>query len=383
MPPDLRQPRPRRHEPQFVVTTVRSRPSVHPTRLAIPVLALALVASPSGQTGDRATVAIDAATVENRISPRLYGQFAEFMFENIKFGLHADILRDRGFEEAANAIGLPRNWERNPDNRGDDAIRFRWDDSVAYPPSRPLGPHQVEHSLRIDVAVKDGQRRGIHQGGVPVRAGIEYRGYLWLRTWDFAGSVTAALEQDRTGGDVYASSEMDSIAADGAWKQYRFNLRPKVSDPLGRLAILLDGRGRVWIDQVSLVPGDAVDDVRADVFERVRALRPAFVRWPGGNVAQDYHWIWGVGPRDERPEWINLSWWNEREPSDFGTAEFIRFCRNLGAEPHLVVNVEGRGATPEEAAAWVEYANGDTTTKYGALRARHGSPEPFGVKIWE
>jgi alpha-L-arabinofuranosidase len=367
----------------FVVKTVRTRPSVHPTRLSIPVLALAIVASPSGQTGDRATVAIDAATVENRISPRLYGQFAEFMFENIKFGLHAEILRDRGFEESANAIGLPRNWERNPDNRGDDAIRFRWDDSVAYPPSRPLGPHQVEHSLRIDVAVKDGQRRGIHQGGVPVRAGIEYRGYLWLRTWDFAGNVTAALEQDRTGGEVYASSEMDRIAADGAWKQYRFNLRPKASDPLGRLAILLDGRGRVWIDQVSLVPGDAVDDVRADVFERVRALRPAFVRWPGGNVAQDYHWIWGVGPRDERPEWINLSWWNEREPSDFGTAEFIRFCRNLGAEPHLVVNVEGRGATPEEAAAWVEYANGDTTTKYGALRAKHGSPEPFGVKTWE
>jgi len=96
-----------------------------------------------------------------------------------------------------------------------------------------------------------------------------------------------------------------------------------------------------------------------------------------------YHWIWGVGPRDERPEWINLSWWNEREPSDFGTHEFIRFCRNLGAEPHLVVNVEGRGATAEEPAAWVEYANGDTTTKYGALRATHGSPEPFGVKTWE
>jgi alpha-N-arabinofuranosidase len=107
------------------------------------------------------------------------------------------------------------------------------------------------------------------------------------------------------------------------------------------------------------------------------------VRWPGGNVAQDYHWIWGVGPRDERPAWVNLSWWNEWEPSDFGTREFIRFCRNLGAEPHLVVNIEGRGATAGEAAAWVEYANGQTTTKYGALRAQHGSPAPFGIKTWE
>jgi alpha-N-arabinofuranosidase len=131
------------------------------------------------------------------------------------------------------------------------------------------------------------------------------------------------------------------------------------------------------------MPGDAVYGVRADVFERVKALRPAFIRWPGGNVAQDYHWIWGVGPRDQRPEWINLAWWNEREPSDFGTAELIRFCRNLNAEPHLVVNVEGRGATAAEAAAWVEYANSAATTKYGALRAQHGSTEPYGVKTWE
>ncbi len=356
---------------------------MHLTRLAIPVLVLVLAASPRGQAGDEASVAIDAATVENRISPSLYGQFAEFMFENVKFGLHAELLHDRGFEEAANAIGLPRDWERNPDDRGDDAIRFRWDDSVAYPPSRPLGSQQVEHSLRIDLAAQDGQRRGIHQDRVPVRAGIEYRGYLWLRTWDFAGRLTAALEQDRTGGEVYASADLGPVAADGAWKQYRFSLRTTQTDPLARLAILFDGRGRVWVDQVSLMPGDAVDDVRADVFERVKALRPAFVRWPGGNVAQDYHWIWGVGPRDERTEWINLAWWNEREPGDFGTREFIRFCRNLGAEPHLVVNVEGRGATPEEAAAWVEYANGDATTKYGALRAKHGSPEPFAVKTWE
>ena len=351
--------------------------------IAGPVLALALVASSSGQGGDQATIAIDAAAIENRISPRLYGQFAEFMFENIKFGMHAELLRGRGFEEPANVIGLPRYWDRNPDDRGDDAIRFRWDDSVAYPPSRPAGGQQVEHSLRIDLSAQDGQRRGIHQGRVPVRAGVEYRGYLWLRSWDFTGRVTAALEQDRAGGETYASADLGTVTADGAWKSYPFRLRPAQADPLGRLSILFDGRGRVWIDQVSLMPGDAVDEVRADVFERIKALRPAFVRWPGGNVAQDYHWIWGVGPRDERFEWVNLAWWNEREPSDFGTHEFIRFCRNLGAEPHLVVNVEGRGATPEEAAAWVEYVNGAATTKYGALRAKHGSPEPFAVKTWE
>jgi alpha-N-arabinofuranosidase len=93
--------------------------------------------------------------------------------------------------------------------------------------------------------------------------------------------------------------------------------------------------------------------------------------------------MWGVGPRDERPIWVNLSWANEPEPSDFGTDEFIQFCRNLGAEPSITVNVEGRGATAAEAAAWVEYANGPANSKYGGMRAANGHPEPFRVKYWE
>ena len=113
-----------------------------------------------------------------------------------------------------------------------------------------------------------------------------------------------------------------------------------------------------------------IDDLlRSDVEALVTALRPAFIRWPGGNVAQDYHWEWGVGPRAQRPVWINLSWSNEPEPGDIGTDEFIAFCRRVGTEPTITVNVEGRGATAEEAAAWVEYANGPATSKYGAMRA--------------
>ena len=81
-----------------------------------------------------ARVVVDAARAEAAISPLLYGQFLEFMFEGIKGGLHAELLRDRGFEEPPNAIGLPRNWERYPDDRNDDyGLAFRWDDSVAYP----------------------------------------------------------------------------------------------------------------------------------------------------------------------------------------------------------------------------------------------------------
>jgi alpha-N-arabinofuranosidase len=135
---------------------------------------------------------------------------------------------------------------------------------------------------------------------------------------------------------------------------------------------------------VSLMPADvATGGVRREVFDKIKQLKPAFIRWPGGNVAQDYRWFWGIGPRDERPTWSNLSWKNEPEPGDFGTDEFVMFARALGTEPSITVNVEGRGATVAEAAAWVEYCNGPATSKYGAMRATNGHPAPFGVKFWE
>ncbi len=73
-----------------------------------------------------ATISIDAGKVEGNISPMLYGQFDEFMFEGVKGGLHAELIRDRSFEATPNAIGLPRYWEREPDDRNDDpALHFR------------------------------------------------------------------------------------------------------------------------------------------------------------------------------------------------------------------------------------------------------------------
>jgi len=335
----------------------------------------------SAQSSQTASITVDANKVENRISPLLYGQFLEFMFEGIKSGLHAELIRNRSFEEAPNVIGLSRNWDRYPDDRDDDyALSFAWDDQISYPQRKG---ETKEHSLRVRAGDGVIQRHGVYQPRIPVRAGVQYRGYLWLRTADYDGGVTVALESDVNLGQAYAAADIDHIQK-GDWRRYEFTLKPTSEDPLSRFAILFPGKGTVWIDQVSLIPGDAAPgDVRRDVFERIRRLKPAFIRWPGGNVAQDYHWLWGVGPRDERVTWTNLSWKNEPEPSDFGTDEFVAFARATGAEPSITVNVEGRGATAEEAAAWVEYCNGPATSKYGAMRAANGHPAAFGVKFWE
>jgi alpha-N-arabinofuranosidase len=333
------------------------------------------------QANQSASITIDARKVENKISPLLYGQFMEFMFEGIKRGLQAELIRDRSFEDAPNVIGLSRDWERYPDDRNDDyALSFTWDDQFPYPSRKS---ETKEHSLRVKAGDGVIQRHGIYQSRIPIRAGIEYRGYIWLRTSDYAGPVTIALESDVRLGQVYAAFDFPNITK-GDWRRYEFTLTSSISDPLARFAVLFPGTGTVWMDQVSLMPGDsAPGGVRRDVFEKIKLLKPAFIRWPGGNVAQDYHWLWGVGPRDQRVTWTNLSWKNEPEPSDFGTDEFVAFARAAGAEPSITVNVEGRGATVEEAAAWVEYCNGPATSKYGAMRAANGHPDPFRVKLWE
>ncbi|HXJ87520.1 MAG TPA: alpha-L-arabinofuranosidase C-terminal domain-containing protein [Candidatus Binatia bacterium] len=329
-----------------------------------------------------ATLDIDASKIENVISPTLYGQFAELMYQDIKGGLSAELMRDRGFDEQPNGLGLPRHWERDPDDRNDDDnLHFTWDSEVYFPVESDPNTLPLQHSLRIDIQRADNQRRGIHQGWIPIRAGLEYQGYIWLKRTDSSGQIEVALEADRTDGEQYASATITPDSGD--WKKYPFTLRPSKSDPLAKLAMLFRGHGRFWLDQVSLMASDAEGGVRHDVEQRVAALHPSFIRWPGGNVAQDYHWKWGVGPRDRRPVWVNVSWGNELEPGDFGTDEFIRFARRVGAEPSITVNVEGRGATAEEAAAWVQYCNGDAQSEYGRTRAANGSPEPFHVKYWE
>jgi alpha-N-arabinofuranosidase len=355
-------------------------------RVGLALVSLFLAGAPAPAPAPLAvTVRVDASTVVNRIGPRLYGQFLEYMFQGIKGGLHAELLENRGFEEAADVTGLPRDWEREPNDRNDDReTTFAWDDDVALEPrATPWPADPSSHALRIRIHARYDGPRGVRQSRIPVRTGIAYRASFWLKTRDYDGGVRIALGQDREDGRVYASAVVPAVATDDTWRYHEVALTPSQADPLARLSIWFDGKGTLWLDQVSLMPGDAVDGVRADVFQRIAALKPAFLRWPGGNVAQDYHWQWGIGPRDRRPAWTNKAWWSEREPSDFGSDEFITLCRRLGAEPHVTVNVEGAGATPEEAAAWVEYMNGPPDSIYGAMRAADGHREPFGVKTWE
>ena len=119
--------------------------------------------------------------------------------------------------------------------------------------------------------------------------------------------------------------------------------------------------------------------IRTDVLEACRELAPPILRFPGGTVIGIYHWEDHVGPVSERKRMQNLIW-GDRLCHEFGTAEFVSYCRAIGAEPMLCVNMPTGSA--EEAAHWVEYCNGTGDTYYANLRRSHGYEEPFGVKYW-
>jgi len=121
------------------------------------------------------------------------------------------------------------------------------------------------------------------------------------------------------------------------------------------------------------------DGLRSDLREALQRLNMPNVRYPGGNFVSGYRWMDGVGPRQERTSQHDLAW-NVVDSNQFGTNEFIQFCRKLNIEPYLCVNC-GDGDM-REAADWVEYCNGTGDTALARLRREHGFAEPHKVKYW-
>ncbi|MBN1247081.1 MAG: alpha-N-arabinofuranosidase, partial [Anaerolineae bacterium] len=121
------------------------------------------------------------------------------------------------------------------------------------------------------------------------------------------------------------------------------------------------------------------DGLRLDVLGALKRLKMTAMRYPGGNFASGYHWMDGVGPREQRPMIRELAW-QSLESNQFGTDEYIALCRKMGWTPMITVNL-GTG-TPEEARNWVEYCNAPEGSKYADMRATNGHRTPHNVKLW-
>jgi alpha-L-arabinofuranosidase len=118
---------------------------------------------------------------------------------------------------------------------------------------------------------------------------------------------------------------------------------------------------------------------RTDVIAAVKGLGVPIIRYPGGNFVSGYNWLDGVGPKTARPTVLERAW-NSVETNQFGTNEFMEWCKAVGTEPLLAFNL-GTG-TPEMAVAYVEYCNVDKGTKWSELRRAHGYQQPHNVRYW-
>ena len=146
----------------------------------------------------------------------------------------------------------------------------------------------------------------------------------------------------------------------------------------------------IWVGENSRVPN--VGGIRKALVDTMKRLKPPVIRWPGGCFADSYNWRDGVGPMAQRPRRTNF--WAATEylakgpdgpqkydPNQFGTNEFVRFCRLVGAEPYVAANV--RSGTARDFDEWIEYCNSPAgTTTLADLRASGGEREPLNVRYW-
>jgi alpha-N-arabinofuranosidase len=151
--------------------------------------------------------------------------------------------------------------------------------------------------------------------------------------------------------------------------------------------VVYDG---IWVGEGSKIPNER--GIRRALVEHMRRLPRGAIRWPGGCFADSYDWRDGIGPAIARPTRPNF-WIDERamlqrpdgpakhEPNTFGTGEFIRFCRQVGAPPYFAANL--RSLPARDFSQWVEYCNAPAgRSTLADSRAAAGDREPYGVRFW-
>ncbi len=174
-----------------------------------------------------------------------------------------------------------------------------------------------------------------------------------------------------------------------------------VDEPIGQIAPEIYGHftehlGSVIYDGIYVGEGSKIANqqgLRSALIEKMRAIKAPVVRWPGGCFADSYDWRDGIGPRNKRPRRTNF--WTDNftdaqkkqnipqvyESNEFGTDDFVRFCKLSGAEPYIAGNV--RSLTPLDFDHWVEYCNSPRgTTTLAETREASGSPDPYNVRYW-
>ena len=217
-------------------------------------------------------------------------------------------------------------------------------------------------------------RAGLSQDGFYLRQGVSYKLRLHMR-----GEGNVPVWASLHGGGRVIAGPVLLGRAGKEWGAAEAVLLSNRTMDNATLTIDFEGPGTLWLDRVYLIGSDAVLGIwRPDVVAALKALYPGVIRF-GGSTTEAYEWDRAIGPWDDRLTFSTV--WGGWEENFVGLDEFVRLCEYVGAEPLICVRWTGK--RPEDAAAEVEYANGTTETRWGALRAKNGHPAPYHVKYWQ
>jgi len=327
-----------------------------------------------------ARITVSANEPGHSVSPMLWGIFFEDINHSADGGIYPELVRNRSFEDSM--------WAEHWTVVREDGASSE----ASIDTSHPLNPFNRK-SLRIRF---EGRACIVNEGywGMNIVAGERYNLRFAARSEGFSGPVHVLIEAS---GKETARATLSGITS--RWKWFSAELKPESGDPKGKLKIIAEGTGTLWLDMVSLMPERTWKNhgLRTDLCELLDGLKPSFMRFPGGcwvegdDLAHMYQWKRTVGDIATREPLWNI--WQYWATHGLGFHEYLELSEDLGAEPVFCINVgmSHREVVPvDRMSQWVqdaldaiEYANGPTNTVWGSLRAMNGHPAPFGLKYIE
>ena len=329
-------------------------------------------------------------TAATAIHQDIFGNFIEHLGGVVYPGLWAQVLLNPNLEaveplrlsvEKGGEALAPPHWNVNP------LAHWRQGGKERH------GYHSPGYVMLLPAAGADAEPGTLSQTVyLPAHRARTYAGSIAVRVLPEADTspekdppqahLRVAVRPERTGAGAVAETTIQATSSEWTLLPIRLTLRdgalPKGA--ASRFSIEHVGGAAVDVDRIELFPSDNVDGVDRDVLRKAQEWHIPVMRWPGGNFASGYHWQDGVGARSQRPTRRNSAWGGV-ESNEFGTDEFLAFCRRIGTQPQLTVNA-GDG-TPEEAAGWVRYCNAPADDRYGRMRRTLGHPDPYNVRLWE
>lgn len=325
-----------------------------------------------------------------------YGIFFEDLNHAADGGLYAELVRNRSFEfspvDNQTYSGLTAWMEHQPEGT---TVSLSVSDKH---PMYKENPHYLVMEVKTDGKAAGVKNEG-YNSGIPLYKGKAYR----LRICAAAAEGTVVtVSLISASGEVYDSAE---LTLDEQWREYAAELNAVCDDFSARLLISMERSGKAEFAYVSLFPADTYKNrengLRKDIAEMLADLKPKFVRFPGGCLVHDgslnkddrdanYRWKNTIG--DVRRRASRRNNWRYNQSLGLGYYEYFLFCEDIGAKPLPVLaagyNPHSRQGVPmDEMGEWIddaldliEFANGAIDTKWGAVRAELGHPEPFGLE---